>query len=287
MFATYLIGLREVLAATLLVSILVAFLVRAERSDRLVPLWAGVGLAIALSAGVGWLLSYTSSTLLATYEHRELFEAVTSVLAVVFVTWMIFWMRSAARSVAGDPRSRLGAALAVGPAAVAALAFLAVAREGLETSLIFYSAVQGASTSAGPLYALLGGIATAIGIGRLLYAGAVRFDLSRFFAWTGALLVLVAAGILKYGVHDFQEAGVLPGLHDLAFDISGVLDPESWYGALLAGMFTITPAPSVLEVAAWAAYGVPVLVLFLRPTRRRPAAAGTTPHTTPAPAPQQ
>ncbi len=287
MFATYLIGLREVLAATLLVSILVAFLVRAERSDRLVPLWAGVGLAIALSAGVGWLLSYTSSTLLATYEHRELFEAVTSVLAVVFVTWMIFWMRSAARSVAGDPRSRLGAALAVGPAAVAALAFLAVAREGLETSLIFYSAVQGASTSAGPLYALLGGIATAIGIGRLLYAGAVRFDLSRFFAWTGALLVLVAAGILKYGVHDFQEAGVLPGLHDLAFDISGVLDPESWYGALLAGMFTITPAPSVLEVAAWAAYGVPVLVLFLRPTRRRPAAASTTPHTTPAPAPQQ
>jgi high-affinity iron transporter len=287
LFATYLIGLREVLAATLLVSILVAFLVRAERSDRLVPLWAGVGLAIALSAGVGWLLSYTSSTLLATYEHRELFEAVTSVLAVVFVTWMIFWMRSAARSVAGDPRSRLGAALAVGPAAVAALAFLAVAREGLETSLIFYSAVQGASTSAGPLYALLGGIATAIGIGRLLYAGAVRFDLSRFFAWTGALLVLVAAGILKYGVHDFQEAGVLPGLHDLAFDISGVLDPESWYGALLAGMFTITPAPSVLEVAAWAAYGVPVLVLFLRPTRRRPAAAGTTPHTTPAPAPQQ
>ncbi len=287
MFATYLIGLREVLAATLLVSILVAFLVRAERSDRLVPLWAGVGLAIALSAGVGWLLSYTSSTLLATYEHRELFEAVTSVLAVVFVTWMIFWMRSAARSIAGDPRSRLGAALAVGPAAVAALAFLAVAREGLETSLIFYSAVQGASTSAGPLYALLGGIATAIGIGRLLYAGAVRFDLSRFFAWTGALLVLVAAGILKYGVHDFQEAGVLPGLHDLAFDISGVLDPESWYGALLAGMFTITPAPSVLEVAAWAAYGVPVLVLFLRPTRRRPAAAGTTPHTTPAPAPQQ
>jgi high-affinity iron transporter len=287
LFATYLIGLREGLEATLVVSILVAFLIKAERRDRLVQVWAGVGLAVALSVGVGWLLSYTSSTLLASYEHRELFEAVTSVLAVVFITWMIFWMRSAARSIAGELRSRLTDALAVGSAAVAVMAFLAVAREGLETSLIFYSAVQGAGTTAGPLYALLGGIATAIGIGWLLYAGAVRINLSTFFTWTGALLVLVAAGILKYGVHDFQEAGVLPGLGDLAFDISGVLDPDSWYGALLAGMFNVTPAPSVLEVVAWAAYGVPVLVLFLRPTRRKPAAAGATPHTTPAPAPQQ
>ncbi|GAA0796462.1 iron uptake transporter permease EfeU [Spirilliplanes yamanashiensis] len=287
MFATYLIGLREGLEATLVVSILVAFLVKAERRDRLVQVWAGVGAAVALSVLVGWLLSYTSTTLLAKYEHRELFEAVTSVLAVVFVTWMIFWMRSAARSIAGELRSRLTDALAVGSVAVAVMAFLAVVREGLETSLIFYSAVQGAATTAGPLYALLGGIATAVAIGWVLYAGAVRINLSTFFTWTGALLILVAAGILKYGVHDFQEAGALPGLTDVAFDISGVLDPSSWYGALLAGMFNITPAPTVLEVVAWLGYGVPVLLLFLRPARRTPAAAGTTPATTPAPAPQQ
>jgi len=285
MFATYLIGLREGLEATLVVSILVAFLVKADRRDRLIQVWAGVGLAVALSVLFGWLLSYTSTTLLSRYEHRELFEAVTSVLAVAFVTWMIFWMRSAARTIAGELRGRLSDALAVGSVAVAVMAFLAVVREGLETSLIFYSAVQGADITAGPLYALLGGLATAVVMGWLLYASAVRINLSTFFTWTGALLILVAAGILKYAVHDFQEAGVLPGLTDVAFDISSALDPNSWYGALLAGMFNITPAPTVLEVVAWVAYGVPVLLLFLRPSRRKPAPAGTTPHTDPAPAP--
>ncbi|MFI7598711.1 iron uptake transporter permease EfeU [Actinoplanes sp. NPDC049681] len=286
MLATYLIGLREGLEATLVVSILVAFLVKAQRKDRLVQVWAGVGLAVGLSVFFGWLLSYTSTTLLQKYEHRELFEAITSVLAVCFVTWMIFWMRQAARSIAGDLRSKLQDALAVGSLAVAVMAFLAVVREGLETSLIFYSAVQGASSNTGPLLSLLGGIASAVVIGWLMFATAVRINLSVFFKWTGALLILVAAGILKYGVHDFQEANVLPGLNSLAYDVSGVLNPDAWYTALLTGMFNITPTASVLETVAWAAYGLPVLAIFLWPARKpAPAPARETP--APAPAPQQ
>jgi len=265
MLATYLIGLREGLEATLVVSILVAFLVKADRKDRLPQVWAGVALAVALSVFFGWLLSYTETTLLQRYEQRELFEAVTSVLAVGFVTWMIFWMRRAARSIAGELRSKLHDALAVGSIAVGVMAFLAVVREGLETSLIFYSAVQGASSNTGPLLALVGGIVSAVGIGWLMYASAVRINLAVFFTWTGALLILVAAGIFKYGVHDFQEADVLSGLNDLAYDISGVLDPNAWYTALLTGMFNITPTASVLETIAWLAYGVPVLVIFLWP----------------------
>jgi len=281
MLATYLIGLREGLEATLVVSILIAFLVKSDRKDRLVQVWAGVGLAVALSVFFGWLLSYTSTSLLQSYDQRELFEAVTSVLAVGFVTWMIFWMRKAARSIAGELRSKLTDALAVGSVAVAVMAFLAVVREGLETSLIFYSAAQLANVNGRPLYALIGGVATSVVIGYLMYATAVRINLAVFFTWTGALLILVAAGILKYGVHDFQESGVLPGLNNLAYDISGVLDPSAWYTALLTGMFNITPTASVLEVIAWVAYGVPVLLLFLRPARRR-----TTTEPTPAPAPQ-
>ncbi|MEH1054605.1 iron uptake transporter permease EfeU [Micromonospora sp. CPCC 206171] len=281
MFATYLIGLREGLEATLVVSILVAFLVKSQRRDRLPQVWAGVGLAVALSVLFGWLIEYTSTSLLARSEDRELFEAVTSVAAVVFVTWMIFWMRKAARTIAGELRGKLTEALAVGSLAVAGMSFLAVIREGLETALIFYSAAQGAAGDSGPLLALIGGIATAVVIGVLLYASALRINLSKFFTWTGALLILVAAGILKYGVHDFQEAGVLPGLNDLAFDITSVLDPSTWYAALLAGMFNITAAPSVLEMVAWVAYAVPVLFLFLR----KPAAAGkpAAPAATPTP----
>ncbi|WP_432956984.1 iron uptake transporter permease EfeU [Micromonospora haikouensis] len=275
MFATYLIGLREGLEATLVVSILVAFLVKSQRRDRLPQVWGGVGLAVALSVLFGWLIEYTSTSLLARSEDRELFEAVTSVAAVVFVTWMIFWMRRAARTIAGELRGRLSEALAVGSLAVAGMAFLAVIREGLETALIFYSAAQGAAGDSGPLLALLAGIASAVAIGVGLYFSALRINLSTFFTWTGALLILVAAGILKYGVHDFQEAGVLPGLNDLAFDISATLDPSTWYAALLAGMFNVTPAPSVLETVAWVAYAVPVLALFLR--RPAPVAGASAP----------
>ncbi|MEV4118345.1 iron uptake transporter permease EfeU [Micromonospora sp. NPDC049645] len=276
MFATYLIGLREGLEATLVVSILVAFLVKSQRRDRLPQVWAGVGLAVALSVLFGWLIEYTSTSLLSRSEDRELFEAITSVAAVVFVTWMIFWMRRAARTIAGELRGKLTEALAVGSLAVAGMAFLAVIREGLETALIFYSAAQGAAGDSGPLLALIGGIGTAVVLGVLLYASALRINLSKFFTWTGALLILVAAGILKYGVHDFQEAGVLPGLNNLAFDITSTLDPSTWYAALLAGMFNVTPAPTVLETIAWVAYAVPVLLLFLRPARRKPAPTATT-----------
>ena len=290
MFATYLIGLREGLEATLVVSILIAFLVKSGRKDRLVQVWVGVGLAVAISVFFGWLLSYTETTLLSNYKDQELFEAITSIAAVGFVTWMIFWMRRAARGIAGELRNKLNDALAVGSFAVGFMAFLAVVREGLETSLIFYSAVQGANLNGGPLYALLGGIATAIAIGYLIFATAVRINLAVFFTWTGALLILVAAGIFKYGVHDLQESGILPGISNIAFHIGGVLDPSTWYATLLTGMFNVTPEPTVLEVIAWVAYCVPVLVLFLWPTRRKPApapAAAVPAETDPAPAPQQ
>jgi high-affinity iron transporter len=271
MLATYLIGLREGLEATLVVSILIAFLVKSQRKDRLNQVWAGVGLAVVISVVFGWLLSYTETTLLKDYRQQELFEAITSIAAVVFVTWMIFWMRRAARGIAGELRNKLQDALAMGSVAVAVMAFLAVVREGLETSLIFYSAVQGADLNGGPLYALIGGIATSVAIGYLMYATAVRINLSKFFTITGVLLILVAAGIFKYGVHDLQESGILPGIGTIAYHLGGVLDPSRWYAALLSGMFNITAEPTVLEIIAWIAYGVPVLILFLWRPRRKPA----------------
>ncbi|GAA2358353.1 iron transporter [Catellatospora methionotrophica] len=267
---TFLIGLREGLEATLVVTILVAFLVKSERRDRLRFVWLGVAVAAALSVGFAAVLQYTSAHL--EFERQELFEAVTSILAVVFVTWMIFWMRRAARSISGELRAKLDAAIALGPLAVVVTAFLAVAREGLETSLIFFATVQGA-TSTWSVAAIVGGIATSVLLGFLMYRSALRINLTKFFTWTGVLLVLVAAGILKYGVHDLLEAGVLPGLNTIAFDISAVLPPTTWYAELLRGMFNFTPAPTVLETIAWVAYAVPVLVLFLLPHRpTRPGA---------------
>ncbi|NJP89471.1 iron transporter [Nonomuraea sp. FMUSA5-5] len=271
MFASFLIGLREGLEAALVVSVLIAFLVKSERRDRLPHVWGGVGAAVALSVAFGALLTFTATRL--DYSGQELFEAVASLLAVVFVTWMIFWMRRAARALSKELRGRLSDALELGSIAVVVMAFLAVAREGLETALLFFASVQGATASAEPLIGICLGLLTAVLIGWGLYSSAVRINLTKFFTWTGVLLIFVAAGILKYGVHDFQEAGVLPGLNAQAFDISTALPADSWYGTLLSGMLNITPQPSVAEVVAWAAFLVPTLFLFLR--RRVPAPASS------------
>ncbi|GHJ43386.1 iron transporter [Catellatospora sp. TT07R-123] len=269
---SYLIGLREGLEGALVVTILVAFLVKSGQRRRLPQVWTGVGAAIALSVGFAALLEYTSANM--TSHHRELFDAIASLAAVAFVTWMVFWMRRAARSIGGDLRGRLGHAVEMGATAVVVTAFLAIAREGLETALFFFASLQGAS-SRWPGIAITCGLITSAAIGAALYASAIRINLTRFFTWTGGLLIVVAAGIFKYAVHDLQEAGVVPGLNRIAFDITAVLDPTTWYAELLRGTVNMTPAPTVLETIAWIAYGIPVLFLFLF---RRP--------TPPAPAPQ-
>ena len=265
--ASYLIGLREGLEVTLVVSILIAYLVKAGRRRELLPLWGGVAAAVVVAVLFGALLTYTEMTLLATTQSRELFEAITSVVAVVLVTWMIFWMRRTARRLKGELTGKLESAIGLGGLAVAGIAFVSVIREGLETALLFYTAAQGATSTLTPLLAITAGIATSVLLGFGLYAGAIRVNLSKFFTVSGVLLIFVAAGIFKYGIHDFQEAGVLPGGDKLAFDITDVLDPSSWYGAAISGMFNITGAPSVLEMIAYVGYLVPVLGVFLWPAR--------------------
>ncbi|MBP2704069.1 FTR1 family protein [Microbispora sp. RL4-1S] len=270
MFASYLIGLREGLEATLVVSILIAFLVKSDRRDRLPLVYAGVGGAVLLSVGFGALLTFTAAHLPS--QQHELFDAIASLAATVFVTFMIFWMRTAARKMSGHLREKLSEALELGATAVVVVAFLSVAREGLETALLWFAAVQGATTSASPLTGITLGLLTSVALGWGLYRSALKINLTTFFTWTGLLLVLVAAGIFKYGVHDLQESGVLPGLATHAFDLSGILDPSAWYSMVISGMFNLTAQPTVLETIAWVVYVVPVLFLFLRPGSAKPAA---------------
>jgi high-affinity iron transporter len=275
--SNFLIGLREGLEATLIVSILVAFLVRSGRRDRLPLVWAGVAAAVLLSVVFGAVLTFTSTTLLNTFEQRESFGGSMSIAAVGFVTWMIFWMRRTARHLKADLTGKLEAALSMGALAVAVAAFMSVAREGLETTLFFWTAVQSAGSAAGPLAGFVAGIAVAVVLGVLLYLSAVRLNLSKFFTWTGAGLVLVAAGVLAYGVHDLQEAAVLPGLNSLAFDVSAAIPPDSWYGTLLKGVFNFSPATTVLQAVSWLLYVVPVFAVFFwpSPTPRKPAPTPT------------
>jgi high-affinity iron transporter len=275
-FPTFLIGLREGLEASLVVGILVAYLVKSGRGDKLRPLWGGIGLAIGISLAFGALLQFTSAEL--SFQAQEAFGGFASLLAVAFVTWMVFWMRRTARFLKTELHGRLDTALTLGPTALALTAFVAVGREGLETALFLWAAVQSTEQTASPIIGAVLGLLAAVALGYLLYKRAVTLNLKTFFTWTGAGLVIVAAGVLSYGVHDLQEAGILPGLNTLAFDVSDTISPSSWYGTLLKGVLNFSPRTSVLEAVAWVSYVVPVLYLFFRPspTPAQPAPARQT-----------
>ncbi len=265
MLGNFLIGLREGLEASLVVSILVAFLVQTDRRSVLPKVWLGVGIAIAVSVGVTVGLALTQQAL--TFEAQEALGGSLSIIAVGFVTWMIFWMRRTARTIAKDLRGRLDTAIKMGSTAVVVMAALAVGREGLETALFFYTAAQAAGQTTKPLIGFLIGIAVAVVIAFAIYRGAMTLNLGKFFSITGVLLIFVAAGILAYGVHDLQEAAILPGLNTLAFDVSAAIPPDSWYGTLLKGIFNFSPRTTVLEAIVWVAYVAVVLTLFLLPQR--------------------
>ena len=185
----------------------------------------------------------------------------------------------------GELRSQVDQATDAKPWSLVIVAMLAVGREGLETALFLWAATQATTRSIGstavPLLGALFGLLTAVVLGYLFYRGAIRINLTRFFTWTGLFLIIVAGGVLAYGVHDLQEARFLPGLNDLAFDVSATIPPTSWYGTLLKGIFNFSPATTKLELIVWICYVVPTVILFLRRIRRR----STTPRTgTPAPA---
>lgn len=261
-----LIGLREGLEAALVVVILAAFVVKTDRRYALRYVWAGVAAAIVVSVALGAVLTFGTSRL--SFEQQELIGGVASIVAVGFVTAMVFWMRTAARTISGELKGQLDKALDVGPWAVALVGFLGVGREGLETAIFFYATTEAAGQ--GQIQPMLGwiiGLGGAVLLGIAIYRGAVKINLGKFFRYTGILLIVVAAGILAYGIHDLQEAGVLPGLNNLAFDVSAAIPPDSWYGTLLKGIFNFSPNTTWLQAVAWVLYVAIVLTLFLRPVR--------------------
>ena len=284
MLGNFLIGLREGLEATLVVVILVAYLVKSDRRELLGRVWAGVVIAVAVSLGFGALLTFGPRGL--SFEAQETIGGVLSIVAVGFVTWMVMWMARSARSLSGHLKGRVDAAASAGGASLVIVAMLAVGREGLETALFLWAATQAAAgtdgSTAAPLLGAALGLATAVVLGYLFYKGAVKINLAKFFTWTGAILIVVAAGVLGYGLHDLQEARILPGLDNLAFDVSGAIPPDSLVGTILKGTLNFSPATTWLQAVAWVLYVAATMTVFFQIIRRssRPspapaAAAGT------------
>ena len=267
MFANFLIGLREGLEAALIVAILVAYLVKLDQRSQIPRIWAGVGLAVGLSVLATVVLVLTGSSLAP--QAEQIFAGTMSLIAVGLITWMIFWMAVHSRSLKGHLQGEVDKALERSTWALGVVAFVAVAREGLETALFVWAAAQSSSTATAPFIGALLGLAVAVALGFLLYRGAVKVDLGRLFKWTGIALVVVAAGVLMYAVHELQEAGVLPGEESVAFDVSGAVPKDSWYGSLLAALFNFRAVTSWLMLFAWFAYVIPTMAIFLMLVNRK------------------
>jgi high-affinity iron transporter len=283
LLGNYLIGLREGLEASLVVSILIAYLVKSGNRKALAPVWTGVGTAIVLAIGFGIALTVASGEM--QFKTQESFGGFLSIIAVGLVTWMVFWMRRTARFMKAELEGKLQGALSMGTGALFAVAFLAVGREGLETALFLWTNITNADNSTEPIIGAVLGLLTAVLLGYLLYRGGLRLNLKKFFTITGAALIVVAAGVFGYGFHDLQEASILPGLTTLAFEpstwFSGLGEPGRWLQTALQGVFNLTPQVTVAQAIAWVVYIVPVMFLFMRPSK--PPVA-TKPSGEPAPA---
>ena len=271
-------GLREGVEAALIISIILAYLAKTGNRRHFPRIFVGAGLAAGLSVALGLVLWVSFGGLKAPYE--QIFEGLTMLLAAGVVTWMLFWMRRQAASVKGDLQAAVDRALDDGSAtALAVLAFIAVIREGIETSLFLVG--QAASTADGATWVLAGAlaglaIATLLGVG--FYQGSRRLNLASFFRWTGIALVFIAAGLLSHAMHEFIEIGLITFGTQTLFDLSAILphDGDNLVGQFLRALFGYTATPEATTFVVWLTYVVVVLTLYLRPVKRPPAPAPTT-----------
>jgi high-affinity iron transporter len=240
-------------------------------------MWIGVAIAVGLCTAVAGVLRLVGESL--PFRQRELMEGILALLAVAGVTYMVVWMRRHSRELKAHLEDHAERALLTGSVlALVGMAFFAVLREGLETAIFLLAAFQ---SSSNPMATGLGaalGVLVAVGLGYGIYRGGVRINLSRFFRVTGFVLVIVAAGLLSSAVHEFSEAGVVTVGQAAAFDLSWLVKPGSVRASLLTGMLGLQPTPTVVEVAVWLAYAVPMSLYVLwpqRPRRMQPAAVPT------------
>jgi high-affinity iron transporter len=274
-------GLREGVEAALIVSIILAYLAKTGNRAQFPKIYVGTGAAILVSALLGIILFQTTGGLEEPYE--QLFEGLTMLVAALVVTWMLFWMRRQARGVKGQLHAAVDRVLDEGSAiGLAVLAFTAVIREGVETSLFLVGQATSAAADAGFVLvgALIGlGIAALLGVG--FYHGSRRLDLARFFRWTGIVLIFIAAGLLSHAVHEFIEIGLITFGTQTIVDVSTVLPHEgNLVGEFLRALFGYTSTPELTTFVVWITYVVVVLALYLRPLR-----GPDVPASTPAPAP--
>lgn len=276
MIPTFVITLREGVEASLIVGIIAAFLVKEGRQDALRQMWFGVAIAVVLCTIVGVGLDVIGEEL--PQKQQEGMESIIGVIAVATISYMIVWMTRHSRGIKAELEGEAASALATGSTmALVGMAFLAVLREGFETSVFLLAVFQDATDIAAAAAGAVLGLLCAVLIGLALYRGGVRLNLGRFFRFTGLILVFVAAGLLASAAHTAHEAGWITSMQSQAIDLSWLVKPGEVSGSLLTGMLGLQPRPVTIEVIVYLAYAIPMSIYVLWPQRFRPGNRVTKP----------
>jgi high-affinity iron transporter len=271
MLPSYLLSLREGIEAALIIGVVLGALRQMRRTELVPAVWFGTVSAVALSVLGGVLLTALGLSFEGAAE--QIFEGATMLLAAALLTWMIFWMSRAARTLKSDLEAEVHkAAFGTGKRAVFFVAFLAILREGIELAL-FLTASVFATNAVQTLIGAILGLGTAILLGWSIFAAIIRLDLRRFFQVTGFLLILFAAGLVAHGVHEFNEVGWIPAIIEHVWDVNAFINEKSTFGQLLVALFGYNGNPSLTEVLAYIAYFIAVFFGLRLANKPKPVTA--------------
>ena len=274
MIAAFVIMLRETLEAALIIGIISSFLVRTKQRKYLIQVAGGSAAGIAASLLAAFLFNRFSQGF--SGKTEALFEGVTMIVGALLITTMIFWMMNQyniAKNIEKQVSKRVSGTFGAG---VFFLVFISILREGVE-SVIFLAALR-FTTAENTLLGALLGMATAIVLGYFLFLGSVKISVKKVFTFTSILLILFAAGLAAHGVHELQEAGVIPVFIEYVWDINPAVGQDGSYpllhengyiGSILKGLFGYNGNPSLLEVTVYASYIMVVIFIWGVKTRSR------------------
>lgn len=262
MLANFLIGLREGLEAALVVGILIAYLKKINQADKTRVIWWGVFAAVALSIAFGSF--FTISSVHLEGDSEKIVAGTLSLVAAALITWMVLWLGKKARFLKAELEGSIDRALATGAASLFALAFFAVGREGLETAIFIWNGAMASDDATLTVVGTFLGLGVSVLAGWLLYLGALKLNLAKFFRYSGIALIFVAAGMLSYAIHEFQEINWIPGDANKLYDISDIISKESILGSVLKGLVNFTPTPSVIQAIGYTLFVLVVGFLFFR-----------------------
>ena len=260
MLASFLLSLREGLEAALIIGIVLGVLLKINRTELNKTVWLGAGVAAVLS----FVAAIGMNQLGMKFEGRgeQIFEGFAMFLATGVLTWMILWMHNTAGNLKSEIETKTKDAVqGKGQKALFILAFLAVFREGIELAL-FLLAAQKTSSPTQTFIGALSGLAGAAILGWMLFTSTRKLNMRNFFRVTNVLLIIFAAGLVAHGVHEFNEAGIIPPVIEHVWDVNGFVNENSELGLVLKALVGYNGNPSLTEVIAYVAY-LGIIIVFV------------------------